>query len=476
MSRSKLFIQNFLVYGLGGIFSKLIPFVMLLIITRILPNTSYYGINDITNMLTNFATAIAIMGMYDALFRMFFEKEDKQYKIDICSSALFFVVVVSVVVLLFMIVFRYQLSGLFFSTSMYTNLIIISAITTLVNAINTIISAPTRMNNERVKYLLISILLPIISYSISIPLIFKGHYITALPISALIAAILIAGVYWILNKRWFKIKSINFNYIKKMLVIALPLMPNFIIYWVFNSCDKLMIANLLGTHAEGVYAVGSNIGHISQLVYTAFAGGCQYFSFSTMNDKDQVQLTSKIFEYLAIVSLVATMGIMVFREVIFDILFTDEYSAGATVVPYLFLAPLLLMLFQIATNQFLIIKKTWPNIIILGLGAIVNIVLNGILIPTIGIEGAAIATLCGYILSVIIGVVTLSKMKLMKLSKKFIVCCILFGIYAFMWRLVIGKNILISILIAIIIIAVYMFGYRRDIQKLLSRLFKKVNI
>jgi len=36
MSRAKLFIENFLVYGLVGVISKAIPLVMLPIITRVL--------------------------------------------------------------------------------------------------------------------------------------------------------------------------------------------------------------------------------------------------------------------------------------------------------------------------------------------------------------------------------------------------------------------------------------------------------
>ena len=49
------------------------------------------------------------------------------------------------------------------------------------------------------------------------------------------------------------------------------------------------------------------------------------------------------------------------------------------------------MLFQVIGNQFLVVKKTWPSMLILTFGALVNIVLNFWLIPTLGIEGASIA-------------------------------------------------------------------------------------
>ena len=43
----------------------------------------------------------------------------------------------------------------------------------------------------------------------------------------------------------------------------------------------------------------------------------------------------------------------------FELFFKGEYIKGCIVAPYLFLGPLLLMLFQVIGNQFLVVKKTW---------------------------------------------------------------------------------------------------------------------
>ena len=93
MSRLKLFIENFLVYGLGGMISKIVPFIMLPIVTRLMPNTFYFGLNDISTVIVSFGQALAIIGMYDALFRLFFEKGEQEYKKEICSTALTFTLI-----------------------------------------------------------------------------------------------------------------------------------------------------------------------------------------------------------------------------------------------------------------------------------------------------------------------------------------------------------------------------------------------
>lgn len=393
MKKVKLFLENFLVYGFGGMISSVISLIMVPIITRLMSDSSYYGISDMSNTIVSFASSLALMGMFDAMYRMFFENEEREYRKSICSTAFVFSISMSLIIFFIMIALKSQLSQLFFGNPNYYYLIYITAITALVGTTNNIISAPTRMQNKRKIFLIMNIVTTIISYATSIPLLLKGHYIIALPLAGMISAILNESIFFILNKNYFSLKSVNLNHLKSLLKIGLPLMPNFLIYWIFNSSDKLMITNILGTGDTGIYSVGAKLGYASQLIYTAFAGGWQYFAFSTMKEKNQVESNSKIFEYLGIISFTLTMFVFCLAKPIYQLIFTGEYVKGYIVAPYLFLAPLLQMLFQVASNQFLIIKKTWPNIFILAGGAVVNIVLNIVLIPKIGIEGAAIASL-----------------------------------------------------------------------------------
>ena len=407
MNKFKLFIENFLVYGLGGIISKLIPLIMVPIVTRLMPNTEYYGISDLSNTVVQFGSAIAVIGMYDAMYRMFFEKEEEEYKKNICSTALLFTMITSLIVFVIMLIARNFIAQYFFGNSKYAYVVYLSAMAVLVSATNSIISAPTRMQNKRKIFLVTNTVSPLLSYSISIPMLLAGHYVIALPLAAVVSGVTMEITFGILNHGWFNFRRFDKKLLRQLLIIAIPLFPNFLIYWLFNSCDKVMITNILGIGAAGIYSVGSKLGHCSQLIYTAFAGGWQYFAFSTMKDDNQVKSNSMIFEYLGVISFVATAFICAWSYLIFNILFTDKYLTGYVVAPYLFLAPLLQMLFQVACNQFLVIKKTWPNMLILSSGVVINILINYFLIPVLGIEGAAIATLLGYVVSDVICVVVL---------------------------------------------------------------------
>lgn len=468
MSRFKLFIENFLVYGLGGMISKIVPFIMLPIVTRLMPNTFYFGLNDISTVIVSFGQAIAIMGMYDALFRLFFEKGEQEYKKEICSTALTFTLITSAIIFVLMILFRKPMAVLFFSDRKYANLLCLSAMSILIGATNSIVSAPTRMQNKRKVFLITNTLSPVISYSISIPLLLKGYYVIALPLASILAALSVEIIFTVLNHTWFSCK-INKKHLKNMLIIALPLVPNFLVYWIFNSSDRLMISKLIGTEWNGIYAVGAKIGQISQLIYTAFAGGWQFFAFSTMNDDDQVKMTSNIFEYLGIITFSSGMIMASISKIVFKMLFSEEYLSGYIVMPYLFVAPLLLMLYQVVVNQFLVIKKTWPSVIILAVGAITNVTINALLIPIIGIEGAAIGTFLGYVAAIVGVIIVLSIMKLVCVSGKFYLGVILFIGFALVWRLLLLNNYVICLFLAIGIIVFYCFMYRKDLRKVLRK-------
>jgi O-antigen/teichoic acid export membrane protein len=130
------------------------------------------------------------------------------------------------------------------------------------------------------------------------------------------------------------------------------------------------------------------------------------------------------------------------------------------------------MLFQVIANQFLVVKKTWPNIFILGSGAAVNIILNFTMIPKTGIEGASIATLIGYIVSDVICCIVLLKMKLMVISKRFIICSLIMTAYFILWRQFISSNVATGTICAIITSGLFYFFYREDLKRVLMMLHR----
>lgn len=450
--------------------SKLIPMIMLPIITRLYPNTEYIGLNDLNQTFISFAHAIVLCGMYDAMFRVFFDYENISGHRRVCSTALLFVCSTSTIAAIICLIYREIIASMYFGSAEYSLLAIITTIGFFLSATNQIVSAPTRIQNKRKVFLITNTLAPLISYAICIPMILHGNYLYAMPIGTIVSAIVIEVSFGIMNKSYFDWKGFDIGILKNLLKVGLPLMPNFIVYWLYNSADKIMISQMLGNSYTGVYSVASKIGHISNLIYIAFSGGWLYFAYSTMKDDDQVQLKSDIFEYLGAIAFGATILIVGISKSAFTILFPSEYLGGYLVMPYLFISPLLLMLYQVIANQFSIVKKTYLNLLALSLGAILNIIFNFLLIPKLGIEGASIATVTGYIVSVTLCIFILRKMKLIHVNKNVYINVAFIISYFIIWRLALHKHIALSIITSVIVFIVFTTRYRKYVCLLLNKL------
>lgn len=464
MNKFRLFVENFMVYGMGSMISKFIPFFMIPIVIRLMPDSSYYGISELFNTAVQFASTFILFGMYDSMFRFFFENEDSQYKAEICSTAFSYTLVNSLLVFFLINFFRDKLAILFFGRAKYRNLLTLASFAAVIGASNSMLGAPTRMLNDRKRYLIINALAPIISYSLSFILLLNEQYEIALPLGVFLSNTAIAVIFLLLNHRWFCIKSVKIHHLKELMTVAFPVVPITLIYWIFNSCDKLMITNILSVDDAGIYSVGAKFGAISQLIYAAFSGGWQYFAYSTMNDDNQKEVNSRIFEYLGIVSFGSAIAVSVVIYDIFKLLFNAEYLKAYIITPYLFLSPLIQMLFQILCSQYTIHKKSWMNMMYLIAAAVINIFLNYFQIPCLGIEGAALSTLTGYICAVIISLVIAVKLEYAVISVRMIASFIVTAVYFVMWRLWFSEFFLTSAVSALIVFSFYAFFYRKELK------------
>lgn len=473
MNRLKLFLENFLFYGGLTVLQKALPFITLPIITKMLPNTSSYGIADMFNLIISFGSAVAILGMYDAIFREFFEdKENKKYQREVTSTGLNIVLISSIVILVLILLLNKQLSFYLFEDIKYKKLIILSGIGILISSLNSIIIAPTRMRNQRKIFFITGISFPLIGFLITYFCIKIGYTYEALIYGTILMNSISLVVFFLLNHKDFSLKIFNKKVARELFKIGIPLVPTFLIYWVFNSMDRVMINKMIGSGELGIYSVGSKVSSVSQLIYSAFAGGWCYFSFSTMKDEKQIKLISNTFEYLGIISFITFIISKPFISPVFNFFFTGNYVRGQEVFSYLFLSPLILMLFQTIGSQVIIIKKSYLSTLILSISAVVNIILNYYLIKYFGIRGAAFSTLMSYIVSVsLMGYICLRK-ELLIVNKKFYIISLLLSINIlidFFFQNLIYVYGFIYILILVLIIRFYY----KDLKLLIDNFGKK---
>ena len=277
----------------------------------------------------------------------------------------------------------------------------------------------------------------------------------------------------------------KFERLSEFLKYGTPLTPNSLIRWITDSSDRYVVGIFLGLNAVGIYSAAYAIGN---LVYL-FIAPIQFILFpelSRLFDENKIDTVrsylSYSLRYFLLIAIPSVVGLSVLARPILETFTTPEFAAGSSVIPFIALAGLFGGAFQIIINITHLFKKTQFNLFIHIIAAVANLALNIILIPLIGILGAAIATFISYFLMMIIGILISFRDLSFDLGYAFIVkCFVASGVMAGILVVIYPENIFNLILamgIGIIIYFVLMIlmkGVGKNEVELVKHLIRKTH-
>lgn len=186
---------------------------------------------------------------------------------------------------------------------------------------------------------------------------------------------------------------------KPYLRYGLPLTPNAMIMWIVQSSDRYIIGYFMGMSAVGIYSAAYAIGSLITF-FLAPIGFILFPTISKLYEEKKIEEVSNYLKYslkyFLIFAIPSAFGLSVLAEPLLRALATEEFVSGGIVIPFIAFGTITFGVFQICIYITHLAKKTELNVILLGTSALSNIILNIILIPPIGILGAAVATLISY--------------------------------------------------------------------------------
>ena len=191
----------------------------------------------------------------------------------------------------------------------------------------------------------------------------------------------------------------RFTHLKEYLQFSLPLTPNALIRWVTDSSDRYMVTYFLGLKSVGIYSAACSFGSLIQLLVTPLQLILlpELTKLYDENKIDEVTIyMSHSLRYFLLISIPAVFGLSALAKPLLSIFTTEDFLSGWFVIPVIALSGLLAGIVQIFINTLLIVKKTKVQTYINFAAAVLNVLINLLLIPSIGIVGAAISTLLAY--------------------------------------------------------------------------------
>lgn len=208
---------------------------------------------------------------------------------------------------------------------------------------------------------------------------------------------LAAGQIWFYHKTGESILSWKFSWsvAKRLLQDAWPLILSGIIVSIYMKIDQVMIKEYLGNGEVGQYSAAVRLSEAWYFIPTIICSSLfpAIINAKLKDEKLYMDRLQKLYNLMVVLGAVIILPVLTLSDWMIQILYGEPFQRSAGVLNIHILGSV--FVFLGVANQKWFISENFQayNIICLGFGMLVNIVLNTIMIPRMGIMGAAYATL-----------------------------------------------------------------------------------
>lgn len=264
--------------------------------------------------------------------------------------------------------------------------------------------------------------------------------------------------YYIAKKGNFKV---NFNFCKFAFLFNLPLIPHYLSGYLLDSCDKIMISNMVSTSATAFYSVAYSIAGLASIGVSAINSSLIPYTYEKCKTKDYAAVNKITIPILFVFAALCLLVILFAPEIV-RIMATDEYMEAIYVIPPVVAGCFFHFQYFIFANILFYYKK--PVLVMYGsvISVVVNIALNYLLIPQFGYQAAGYTTLICFIIQAIFDYIVMKKaigtsvynMKLISLMS-FVL------IIASLLCLLVYHNVFLRYLFVLLLISVFVFTRKK---------------
>ena len=399
------------IYGLATVVPRMFSFFLVPLYTDLLPKEEYGRVNVIFAYLIFFNVILAY-GMETSFFRFYNTEENKKSVVETSMVSIFWTTILFLAVAL---LFRTSVSNFINIDVQYITYVIwILALDALVIIPfsklrayqKPLFYAAIKIGNVAVNLglnLFFLIYLPKIATSYPDSFIssfyFEGFQVGYIFISNIAASLL---TLLVLLPNYFQVKwKFNFALWKRMMKYGFPIMIAGIAFAINDQFDKILLNYLLPADVAeaqvGIYSACYKLGLFMVLFRTAYTLGIEPFFFSHASNENAKETYATITKYFVIFGSLMTLAVIVFADVLKIVMIRDSsYWNAMGVVPLIILANFFLGIYTNLSVWYKLTNQTHIGAYISIVGAIITLLLNYLLIPTMSYYGSAIATIAAY--------------------------------------------------------------------------------
>ncbi len=387
--------KHSIVYGLGGLVSRILAVLLLPIYTRYL-SPSDYGKVETLIALTTVLGILLRFGITSAFFRFYFDSPDPADRRVVLRTSFWFTMGMATTGLLAGLALSGEISNLLFGTSDDAELVAAAFVGLWAHMNYEQLTALFRVEERSSAFVAASLSNILLTVGATLVLVVA---LDAGPLGVIVGnftGTLLVYAALVGYRREQLGLQFDRRLLREMNRFGLPLVPTALFLWTTNFSDRFFLVKLSGSDEVGLYSVGVRIASAMVLVLTAFRMAWPAFAYSIEDDREARRTYAFVLTYLVLLTTWVATGLALLSPWIVEWLAAPAFENASRVVgPLAFAA--------VAFGGYIVVaigvgraRRTQFNWVVTGAAAAINATLNVILIPRYGMMGAAVATIAAY--------------------------------------------------------------------------------
>ena len=392
----KRLVSQSLIYGLGGLISRVLSVLLLPLYTSYLHGRDYGRVETLT-ALSAVLVVVLRLGISSAFFRYYFDSSDLAYRVRVVRTSFWFTMGSATLGLAAGWVAAQPIADAL-SLGHDQAWLVRAAFVGLWAQMNyEQLTSLFRVEERPVLFMLATLANLLITVAATVVLVVHFHeraigVIVGNWIGTLSVYLVLLGY-----RRYQLGLQFDRSLFREMNRFGLPLVPSQLALWALAFSDRFFIAKFKGQTEVGHYSVGVRIASAALLLLAAFRLAWPAFAYS-IEDEDEAKRTyGFVLTYLLFVFswLALTLGLLA-PWLVRLLTGRPEFHEGSRVVPLTAFALTALGGYIVVSIGIGRARKTQFNWVVTGVAAVIDIALNFALVPSFGMIGAAIAGAAAY--------------------------------------------------------------------------------
>ncbi|MGN1122776.1 MAG: lipopolysaccharide biosynthesis protein [Eubacterium sp.] len=393
MDKYKKLASNTIIFAIGTFSSKILSFLLMPFVTRMM-QTGDYGAADLIQQTVNVLIPIVTLQVNSAALRFALDKAANKkdvFTVGVRTTLIGFTV---------FLLCAYPLSFVTIKDFRLGDYILLIIAFVLVSSFRQLCQQFVR-GMGHVKLFAVDGIIATAT-TLLFTILFLGPFKWGITgyIVAIIASDACSVIFFTVTAKLYRYvtpKCFDKSIGTQMLKYCVPLIPTVVLWWIINVSDRYMVTYFIDSSANGLYTAASKIPNFVILFSQIFIDAWQLSAVDEYDSQSRAHFFTRVFRVYSGGVFAVASALILACQFLTKILVAGSYYDSWKFVPILIIATTYSCVVNFLASVYMAEKKSMMSLVTAMSGAVTNVALNLLFIPRLGANGAAIATVCSFL-------------------------------------------------------------------------------